>query len=70
MPVDGELDLTGLDISPDNMKELMCVDTSAWSAEIPDIEKHFSEFGDRLPERLSAQLKELRSRLGNGKNNL
>jgi phosphoenolpyruvate carboxykinase (GTP) len=65
MPVDGDLDLAGLNVSADNMKELMSVDTRAWTAEIPDIERHFAEFGDRLPDRLTTQLQELRKRLGN-----
>ena len=64
MPVEGGLDLTGLDISTENMKELMRVDTEAWSAEVPDIERHFAKFGSRLPERLTRQLQELRNRLG------
>ncbi len=64
MPNEGDLDLAGLDISTENMKELMRVDPAAWSAEVPDIERHFAKFGDRLPERLTRQLQELRSRLG------
>ncbi|MBS1127376.1 MAG: phosphoenolpyruvate carboxykinase, partial [Nitrospirae bacterium] len=31
LPVDGDLDLRGLTLSPDNLKELMSVDTHAWS---------------------------------------
>jgi phosphoenolpyruvate carboxykinase (GTP) len=64
MPDDGDLDLSGLEISNSNMKELMSVDNGEWNAEIPDIEKQFAEFGDRLPERLARQLQELRKRLG------
>jgi len=64
LPVEGDLDLAGLDISTENIKELMRVDTKAWSAEVPDIERHFARFGDRLPERLIRQLEELRKRLG------
>ena len=64
MPGDGDLDLTGLDIPPDNRKALMDVDRAAWKAEIPDIEKHFALFGDRLPLRLRKQLDELKARLG------
>jgi len=40
------------------------VDANAWKAEIPDIEKHFNQFGDRLPERLRKQLNDLGTRLG------
>jgi phosphoenolpyruvate carboxykinase (GTP) len=64
LPNDGDLDLSGLDIAPANMRELMSIDASAWRAEVPDIERHFAEFGDRLPERLTRQLLELRARLG------
>jgi phosphoenolpyruvate carboxykinase (GTP) len=63
LPKDGDLDLAGLDISSENMKELMKIDTKAWAAEAPDIEKHFSTFDDRMPERLFKQLKKLRERL-------
>jgi len=64
LPKEGGLDLTGLDISPENIKELMHVDPDEWKAEIPDIEKHFAMFGNRLPEELKKQLKELKARLG------
>ena len=64
MPKDGDLDLSGLDISGRDMAALMHVDVSAWRAEIPDIERHFSELGERLPERLWRQLDELKRRLG------
>jgi phosphoenolpyruvate carboxykinase (GTP) len=64
MPKDGDLDLTGLDIPSENMRELMHIDHAAWKAEIPDIEKHFATFGSRLPERLRKQFEELKKRLG------
>ncbi len=64
LPNEGDLDLKGLTLPPDNLKELMWVDSGAWSAEVPDIEKHFAKFGNRLPERLARQLQELKSRLG------
>jgi len=63
LPLDGGLDLSGLELSPENIKELMKVDSAEWKAEIPDIEKHFAVFGSRLPERLKKQLRELTERL-------
>ena len=38
MPKEGDLDLSGLDISSGNMKALMNVDLKEWKAEVPDIE--------------------------------
>jgi phosphoenolpyruvate carboxykinase (GTP) len=64
MPEDGDLDLAGLDIPAENIKELMDVDLNAWRAELRDIERHFAMFGNRLPGRLGKQLEELRTRLG------
>jgi phosphoenolpyruvate carboxykinase (GTP) len=64
LPLDGALDLSGLNIPSENMKELLQVDPVEWKAEVPDIKAHFDIFGDRLPERLVVQLQELRKRLG------
>jgi phosphoenolpyruvate carboxykinase (GTP) len=64
MPREGELDLTGLSIPAQDVAELMRVDVPAFKAEVPDMEKHFNRFGDRLPARLSAQLTALKERLG------
>ncbi|MCL2670008.1 MAG: phosphoenolpyruvate carboxykinase (GTP), partial [Syntrophaceae bacterium] len=64
MPQASDLDLTGLSLSAANLEELLHVDREAWKAEIPDIESHFAEFGDRLPKRLQKQLEDLRRRLG------
>lgn len=64
LPVEGDLDIKGLKITPEDMKELMKVDTKEWKAEIYDIEQHFATFGNRLPERLRRQLKEFIARLG------
>ncbi len=64
MPKEGDLDLTGLAIPAADLKELLRVDTDAWKAEISDIERHFGQFGDRLPARLRKQLDDLMRRLG------
>lgn len=65
LPNDGDLDVTGLSERwQNNVAELLRVDTDAWKAEVPDIEKHFGRFGDRLPARLQKQLEDLKARLG------
>jgi phosphoenolpyruvate carboxykinase (GTP) len=40
------------------------VDLKEWKAEVPDIEKHFALFGNRMPARLKKQLEEMKKRLG------
>jgi phosphoenolpyruvate carboxykinase (GTP) len=64
MPKEGDLDLTGLAVPPADLRELFRVDTEAWKAEAADIERHFDQFGDRIPARLRKQLEDLRKRLG------
>jgi phosphoenolpyruvate carboxykinase (GTP) len=64
LPKESDLDTEGLDISAEDMKEILRIDAEAWEAELPDIKNHFSTFGDRLPEKLTKQLEEFRERLG------
>jgi phosphoenolpyruvate carboxykinase (GTP) len=64
LPYEGDIDLNGLSLPPEDMKELMGIDADEWKAEIPDIENHFSLFGNRLPERLKKQFQEFIRRLG------
>ncbi|HDQ03895.1 MAG TPA: phosphoenolpyruvate carboxykinase (GTP) [Deltaproteobacteria bacterium] len=63
LPKKEDLDLKGLSVPAADMEELLKVDVAAWKAEIPDIEKHFEKFGDRLPARMKKQLEELKKRL-------
>ena len=63
LPGEGDLDLTGLDLPAENICELLKFDREAWKAEVPDIERFFGQFGDRLPERLKRQQRGLAERL-------
>ena len=63
LPGESDLDLRGLEIPPQNIQELLKFDPADWKAEIPDIQKHFDQFGSRLPKRLSQQLTALVDRL-------
>jgi phosphoenolpyruvate carboxykinase (GTP) len=63
LPEENDLDLTGLKLPAEDLRELLRVDVEAWRAELPDIERHFARFGDRLPERLRRQMADLRARL-------
>lgn len=64
LPRPEDLDLAGLDISADDLAELLRVDVAAWRQEVPDIEQHFAQFGDRLPPRMRRQVEMLQERLG------
>jgi phosphoenolpyruvate carboxykinase (GTP) len=64
LPADGALDVSGLKVSADDMKELMKVDTAGWKAELPLIHEHFATFGSKLPKALKDELAALEKRLG------
>ncbi len=63
LPEEKDLNLKGLVIAQEKIKELLSVDPEVWKAEIPKMEKFFSQFGEHLPARLRNQLDELKSRL-------
>ena len=63
LPVEGSLNLTGMDISEDRVAELFAVDRVTWLAESDLTEEYFDRFGDRVPGVLREQLAGLRERL-------
>jgi phosphoenolpyruvate carboxykinase (GTP) len=63
IPEVANLDTTGLDITSDQVNELLAVDIDGWLAEVPSIKEHFAQFGTHLPEGLNTEVKALESRL-------
>ena len=63
LPADGALDVSGLDVSAQAMRELLQVDADEWRDEVALIEAHFAQFGDRLPAGLRDELHGLEARL-------
>jgi phosphoenolpyruvate carboxykinase (GTP) len=65
LPRPEDLDLNGLDERwYKHAQALLTVDAAAVKAELPDIEQHLAQFGDRLPAEMKQQLDALRARLG------
>ena len=63
VPTPESLDTEGLDISRDQLEEILAVDVASWKQEIAPIREFFEEFGDRLPKEVAAQLDALEARL-------
>jgi phosphoenolpyruvate carboxykinase (GTP) len=63
LPAPGALDLSGLDLSPDAVGELLRVDVDDWRKEVPLLEEHFAVFGGHLPQGLRDELAALEKRL-------
>ncbi len=64
MPKDGALNVTGLDVKPEAMKEILSVDVEGWKKEIADVRaNHYPKFGDKLPKELMTEMEALEKRL-------
>jgi phosphoenolpyruvate carboxykinase (GTP) len=63
LPAPDALDTSGLDLTDQQIAELLKVDIEGWRKEIPDIEDFYNRFGDRVPEALRGQLSGLEDRL-------
>jgi len=68
VPAPGAIDTSGLNISDADMAELLKVNTDEWLKEVESIKKHYSQFGDRLPQGLKDELIALEKRLQKQKN--
>lgn len=64
VPTEDALDLTGLDISQENLLNSIAFHAEEWHDEIPMIEEWFEKFGDKLPAAMSEELEGLKNRLG------
>jgi len=65
VPTPEALDVSGLKISTEEIKELLRIDQSAWQGEMTDVEEFLAKFGkDRVPARMWKQLDTLKKRLG------
>ncbi|MBQ3235026.1 MAG: phosphoenolpyruvate carboxykinase (GTP) [Clostridia bacterium] len=58
-----DINIEGLDIDVDTVKELLNVDTATWLEEVKGIKEFYAQFGDRLPAELAKELAALEDRL-------
>jgi phosphoenolpyruvate carboxykinase (GTP) len=63
LPAAGSLDVSGLNLQPGEMEELLSVDRGGWRQEVSLIREHYARFGDRLPAELAQHLATLERRL-------
>ncbi len=63
VPAQGEIDAEGAGISEERMRELLTVEPEQVREQLPQVEEFLSQFGDRLPAEITAQLEGLKQRL-------
>jgi phosphoenolpyruvate carboxykinase (GTP) len=64
LPLPDALDLSGLNLPPENIHQLTEVDVEGWKKGVEEIAASYEKFGNRLPTGISQQLDDLRKRLG------
>jgi phosphoenolpyruvate carboxykinase (GTP) len=64
LPAPHALNLEGTRVSKAALRELLTVPRDEWIKEAEEIEAFFAQFGSRLPEEMTRQLRALRARLG------
>ncbi|HEY7456134.1 MAG TPA: phosphoenolpyruvate carboxykinase (GTP), partial [Solirubrobacterales bacterium] len=64
VPTVSDLNTEGLDISDEEVADLLAVDPAEWKVELPAMHQHFARFGEHLPDQLHEQLRDLERRLG------
>lgn len=64
VPTEEDLDLAGMDISPEALKEVLEVDREEWRKELSGIKQHLEIFGDKLPTAMQVEYENLKKRLG------
>jgi phosphoenolpyruvate carboxykinase (GTP) len=63
VPTPDAIDVSGLDIEPGTLEQLLQVDNESWRQEVGLIEGHYASLGDHLPHELKDQLAALEKRL-------
>ncbi|MDR0292590.1 MAG: phosphoenolpyruvate carboxykinase (GTP) [Oscillospiraceae bacterium] len=64
LPENGAIDVSGLNVSTDDMAELLKVDKDAWFTEVKSIKENYKSYGDKLPKELQAELDKMEKALG------
>ncbi len=63
LPEEGAIDTTDLDITEEQLKELLSVDKDVWMEDVENQEEYFAQFGDRLPKEIKEELENLKNNL-------
>jgi phosphoenolpyruvate carboxykinase (GTP) len=63
LPHPSGLDVTGLDVTPDTLRELLTVNRKEWLEVIADQKEYLQKYGDRMPKEIWQQCEALEKRL-------
>jgi phosphoenolpyruvate carboxykinase (GTP) len=61
LPKIEDINMDGIDLTKEKLKELLYIDKESWTENIEGIEEFFSSFGDRFPDELRQELETLKN---------
>jgi phosphoenolpyruvate carboxykinase (GTP) len=64
LPHPADIDVAGLNLSPQTMQDLVAVDPQLWRQEMKDLGEYLRTFGARVPPKLLEEHKNVLERLG------
>ena len=62
-PKPEDINLEGVDVTLDTVKDILGVDKELWLEECKGIREYYAQFGDKLPKKLAQELDDLEARL-------
>jgi phosphoenolpyruvate carboxykinase (GTP) len=65
MPKAEDINISGIDLTKEQLESILDVDCVAWKAEIKRIVNYYNTFGEKLPKKLAAQLRILKRNIKN-----
>ena len=64
VPKAEDINIEGLDISIDTIRELLTVDVESWKEDVQNIKEFYALVGDHVPAEMHEELAALEARLG------
>ncbi|MGN0162020.1 MAG: phosphoenolpyruvate carboxykinase (GTP) [Candidatus Ornithomonoglobus sp.] len=69
VPKVDDIDITGLEMTKDELQDLLTIDANEWLKDVEDpetgIKQYFAQFGDQLPQEMADELAKLEANLRN-----
>ena len=63
VPKPGDINLDGIDVTPETLADLVSVDKEIWKGEADRIAEFYAKFGDKLPKKMAEELEILKEKL-------
>ncbi|MBQ2278789.1 MAG: phosphoenolpyruvate carboxykinase (GTP), partial [Clostridia bacterium] len=64
VPKAEDINIEGLDISIDTIRDLLSVDVESWKEDVENIKAFYAQIGERVPAEMYEELAALEARLG------